>query len=73
MLESEPPRANRVLSQSHPKMRFAFFICGIQMCTQLIMDESKSLFHLMLQHFLAKDGVTALESILYQGIFHLLN
>ena len=52
-------------------MRLVFFICGNQMCMQLIMDESKSLFHLMLQHFLVKDGLTALENILYQGTFEL--
>ena len=70
MLVSEPPKANQVLSAEHPKMKFSFYICGLQMCSQLIMDESKSLFHLMLQHFLAKDGVTALENILYEGILH---
>ena len=67
MLEWEPPISNKRVATKYPGLRFSFFICGIQMCSQLIMDETKSPFHLMLQHLLAKDGVKALEKILYGG------
>ena len=60
MLSSEPPEASKEIVTRFPGLRFSYYMCGIQMCSQLVMDDMKQPFHLMLQHLLAKGGVKGL-------------
>lgn len=59
----EPP-----LKSPTSRFRFSFFTCAVQLSSQLLMDDVRSPYHLMLQHLLSQRGEKVLESSLYDGV-----
>ena len=56
------------ISAPNSRFRFSFFTSAVQLCSQLLMDDARSPYHLMLQHLISQDGAKALESALYDGV-----
>ena len=50
------------------RFRFSFFTCAVQLSSQLLMDDVRSPYHLMLQHLLSQKGEQILEKALYEGV-----